>query len=80
MLCCMVAMSIMLFACGGNADAIREKAEYYVMEGYKAGLVGDYDRIERLMLEEQIYVNSLDADEQEIYQQATIEAASELLY
>jgi hypothetical protein len=35
----MVAMSIMLFACGGNADAIRDKAEYYVMEGYKAGLV-----------------------------------------
>lgn len=75
-----MTMSIMLFACGGNADAIRDKAEYYVMEGYKAGLVGDYDRIERPRLEEQIYVNSHDADEQGIYLQATIEAASDLLY
>lgn len=78
--CFIVALTLMLTACGASESEIKSKAKYFTTEAFKASLTQDWDRINELAAEEAEYVEDLDSDELEIYNNAVLETAEQLMF
>ena len=71
-----IACASLMVSC---TSKVEKKAQEFVKRSYEAGLVGDYEAIERIAIEEAMYVNTLTPEEQAEYTKACFEAGADLM-